>query len=892
MGKSIRLKVIIPILAFSAGIFLVLFLIILSTSHKVSVDYFEFVMSDHGEACQDILDSAVTELISARLLHNPVVVEAKQKAVVDEISEYWNQKGLQGMILAENGSVLYSSVPPSIRDVLSPFTGRSGNFHAKKGLEHINGYTLDFPAWNWKVITIRKPVLWVAEIFRKEIAILVPVVLFGISLLILSVLVIIRRNLQRPVENIINDLRSGKEVKGTGISEMDTIVTAINDSILGLRRKTEHVKALHDIALSLHGESRDVTINAILEKVNAILGAEFSALVMYNARGDLKNIFSRHAGPGTPVDLQAEPGVLEYIKNLSALEKINDISGHPVLQRAFSADMRVARNMIMAPVFSDDNSRIGVLLFLNKPGGFTVEDEVLLRAVSADAAVTISKAENLMELMRFKQVIDSSFDVITITGKEREIAYVNPACETLTGFTADELMGKKLDVLFGIQQIRATDDVWERLRTDGLWRGEFMSRRKNGDTYHVSAVIFSLPVAHEERFAMIQRDITQEKRLYEQLLRAQKLEAVGTLAGGIAHDFNNLLAAIMGYAEIMQSQISESDPFFKPVDIIYKAAVQGAELTKKILSITRKETPEIKMLNINDAVRTSLDLLERSIPRSIEVITSLAPGIPSVQADPSQVQQIIVNLTINARDAMPDGGKLTILTEYVSAEEMRASGHAAEAEGYIKLSISDTGTGMDEDTVRKIFDPFFTTKESGKGTGLGLYIVHSVMVSYGGHISVYSEPGKGTRFTLYFPASDSRETVARERAEDLRGSGTVLIVDDEPHVRELCKDILQPLGYKVLAAGGGSEGIQLFKEMKDRVDLVILDMVMPRMGGMEVYEVLKTIRPGVRTIFCSGYSRDGFAGIQDIIKQESAGFIEKPFSKLTLGRAVKQAVQS
>ncbi|NJD55802.1 MAG: response regulator [Nitrospirae bacterium] len=889
-GKSIRMRVITPIFVFSAGICLILFLIILDTSHKVSVDYLEFIMADYGETCQYILDSSVTELISARLLDNPIVAEAKQKEVVSELSEYWKQKDLQGMILSSDGSILYSSVPPAIQGVLSPFAGRSGYFHAVKGFEHINGYVVDFPAWHWKVVMVRKPLLWVTEIFRKELAILVPVILFGISLLIMSIFVIIKRNFQRPVENIINDLRSGKEVRETGISEMDTIVAAINDSILGLRQKTEHIKALHDIALSLHDQSRDVTINAILEKVNSILGAEFAALVLYGTQGDLKNIFSKNSGSETPMDLHGEQGVLEYIKTLSAPERINDVSVHPGLQRAFSPGTRIPQNMIATPIFSEDKSRTGVLLFLNKPGGFTGEDEVLLSAVSADAAVTISKAENLMQLMRFKQVIDSSFDVVAITGKEREISYVNPACETLTGYTVLDLMGKKLDVLFGVPQAWTADDVWERLRSDGLWRGEFMNRRKNGDTYYASTVIFLLPVAHEERFAMVQRDITQEKRLYEQLLRAQKLEAVGTLAGGIAHDFNNLLAAIMGYAEIMQSQLSEEDPFFKPVDIIYKAAVQGAELTKKILSITRKEIPAIKTLDINEAVAASLDLLERSIPKAIEVITCLAPGIPPVLADPSQVQQIIVNLSINARDAMPEGGKLSIVTEYVTAEELPVSGPAADAAGCVKLSISDTGTGMDADTVQKIFDPFFTTKESGKGTGLGLYIVHSIMAKYGGNINVYSEPAKGTRFTLYFPVTNPQDAAPRQQAEDLKGSGTVLIIDDEPHVRELCKDILQPMGYKVLAAGGGSEGIQIFKEMKDRISVVILDMIMPRMGGMEVYEVLKTIHPGVRIIFCSGYSRDGFANIQDIVKQESASFVEKPFSQLTLGRAVKQAV--
>jgi CheY-like chemotaxis protein len=209
----------------------------------------------------------------------------------------------------------------------------------------------------------------------------------------------------------------------------------------------------------------------------------------------------------------------------------------------------------------------------------------------------------------------------------------------------------------------------------------------------------------------------------------------------------------------------------------------------------------------------------------------------------------------------------------------------------VKLTVADTGEGMDADTLRKIFDPFFTTKEKGKGTGLGLYIVHSIVASYGGHINVYSEPGLGTKFTLYFPVSPAGETAPKPEAEDLRGSGTILIIDDEVHVREVCKDILEAFGYKALVAGGGTEGIQIFREMQDRISAVVLDMVMPRMGGAEVYEVLRTIRPDVPVIFCSGYSRDGLAGIQKLLKEGAAGFIEKPFTRNTLGHAVKAATR-
>jgi signal transduction histidine kinase/CheY-like chemotaxis protein len=384
-------------------------------------------------------------------------------------------------------------------------------------------------------------------------------------------------------------------------------------------------------------------------------------------------------------------------------------------------------------------------------------------------------------------------------------------------------------------------------------------------------------------------DVTEKKRIEERLIRSQKMEAVGTLAGGMAHDFNNLLTAILGYAEIILSMTKEGDSFNKPASIIYEAAKRGADFGKKILTITRKEKIETKLVNVNEIVRQSVELLQRSIPKNIDISLNLGEKIPLTKADPSQIQQVVINLAVNARDAMPDGGKLSVETSAVGAEN-GAAGHAGVMnDGFVRLSISDTGIGMDTVTQGKIFDPFFTTKEMGKGTGLGLYIVHSIVNNHGGYINLYSEPMKGTQFNIYLPVSGGRDEEEATGTTQLRGSGTILVIDDEADVRELCRDMLEPLGYTVLAAGGGSEGMKLYRERKGEISVVILDMIMPKTSGSEVFQALRTIDAKVKVLLCSGYSQNGFAGIDKLLKNGAAGFIQKPFSRQAIASAIKKA---
>ena len=380
---------------------------------------------------------------------------------------------------------------------------------------------------------------------------------------------------------------------------------------------------------------------------------------------------------------------------------------------------------------------------------------------------------------------------------------------------------------------------------------------------------------------------------FHQLQQSQKLEAIGQLAGGVAHDFNNMLTAIIGYTDLSLRRVGLESPIRRNLEETKKAAERAAALVRQLLAFSRKQILEPKVLDLNDVVKDMEKMLTRLIGENIQLATRLEAELGSVKADPCQVEQIIVNLVVNARDAMPRGGKVTIETANTTLDDQAVQRDVSIKPGqYVMLAVSDTGSGMDEETQRRIFEPFFTTKDLGKGTGLGLSTVYGIVKQSGGNIWVYSEPGLGTMFKVYLPRIDDTTAISIENpaqeAAALRGSETILLVEDEDIVRGLTRKILMQAGYHVLDAKGGEEAIRVCSAHAGQIDLLLTDVVMPEISGKEVADRLLELRPALRVIFMSGYTDEAI--VQHGVLDANVEFIQKPFTWIALTKKVRDVL--
>ena len=502
------------------------------------------------------------------------------------------------------------------------------------------------------------------------------------------------------------------------------------------------------------------------------------------------------------------------------------------------------------------------------------------------------------ELIRLKTAIEQSAEAIVITDIDGNIQYVNPAFEQITGYSRDEVIGQNPRILkSGKQEEPFYKDLWDTITSGSVWRGRIINRRKDGSLYTEEDTIS--PVIDKEgkitNFVAVKRDISKEQMLEEQLLQSQKMEAVGTLAGGVAHDFNNLLTIIQGHAELMMLKISESDPNYRELRQIVNATTRAASLTRQLLLFSRKEMMEFKPINLNETIGNLLKMLKRLIGEDIRIVTSFDDDLWQVNADESNLEQVIMNIAVNARDAMPEGGALTIKTENLSLSEDECKFIPDSHSGkFVRLTIEDTGTGIPKEIMDKIFEPFFSTKEVGKGTGLGLSVVFGIVKKHNGWINVYSEPGQGAVFRIYLPAVSQTVEKAEENKnksfQDLRGHGErILIIEDNRDVRDFASAALRQNGYVTYEAENAAAAVDVFRTEKGLFDLILSDVVLPDKNGFQLVKELLEIKADIPVVMCSGYTEE--RARHSIVHEEGFQFLQKPYSLNKLLEIVKETLR-
>jgi two-component system, cell cycle sensor histidine kinase and response regulator CckA len=476
---------------------------------------------------------------------------------------------------------------------------------------------------------------------------------------------------------------------------------------------------------------------------------------------------------------------------------------------------------------------------------------------------------------------------------------INDAAVHSYGYSREEFLAMT------IKDIRPAEDVptlldnvtkgFAGLNEAGVWR----HRKKDGTIIDAEITSYPLHFAGRRAELVLANDITKRKqteealrRSEEQLRQAQKMEAVGKLAGGIAHDFNNLVTVINGHTALSMRRLEQDNPLYRKLEVIKEAGERAASLTRQLLAFSRKQILQPKVLDLNHVIFETNKILQRLIGEDIDLFIGLMPDLGKVKADPGQLEQVLMNISVNARDAMPKGGKLTIETHNVDVDEGYASRHLSIRPGrYVMLAVSDTGCGMDAQTKERIFEPFFTTKEVGKGTGLGLSTVYGIVRQSGGNIWVYSEPGRGTTFKIYLPCVDSPAAefkVSTVETQAQLGTETVLLVEDEEMVREMTKEILQESGYRVIEAKHGQEALLVAEQHHGPIHLMLSDVVMPQMSGRELAEQLTPIRREMKVLYMSGYTDDAI--VHHGVLDEGMAFIEKPFTPNALARKLREVL--
>ncbi len=690
--------------------------------------------------------------------------------------------------------------------------------------------------------------------------------------------------------------REGRERAAIAIHHCEAPQKWTEGKIRFLQRLAEHVAGVLDRAKLSRRLSYEAEVRLGLLRLAQSLAAlrDSSSVVEVAvsvggplARATVSAIFVEDARSGFRIAASSGLAERSGFLSVSAIR--------PRLDEAIRARSRVSVDtagspglaLTLVPMFCG-RELMGVFLFgCDAPSteGLDLEAAQSVAELTAAAVANARLFESVSSsASEFRAHWDDGGDLALVLDDSGAIVEANPASIRALCYTAAELVGAKLDSLLAAESAAA----WQKaepalLRGVRLRDQPLKLRAKDGASIEVNASGSAAGASRRVRLSM--RDVTEARKLEDQLRQSQKLEVLGALAGGIVHDFNNILGGILGYASLLRACLKDRPTAAKYVETIERAAVRGAELSGRLLSASRKSPGQLHPVNLNEVVEETLELLAHTISKGIRIDTRLDPGLHLMMADASQLQQIVLNLCVNARDAMPEGGLLRVSTKLLGEAEKGERGRPGRR---ARLSVEDTGVGMDAKTLAQLFDPFFSTKGEA-GTGLGLSVVYGIVKSLGGDVGVKSSPGRGARFEVVLPCRWAEESLVERQVEEAaRGQGElILLVDDEKVLRDLGRDILESCGYRVATVSSGEEALDYLSDARD-VALVILDVVMPGLGGSETYRRLRGFDRETPVLFSSGLTADESVG--DALEEGAAGFIPKPYSIGDLTRAVSSVL--
>ncbi len=554
------------------------------------------------------------------------------------------------------------------------------------------------------------------------------------------------------------------------------------------------------------------------------------------------------------------------------------------------------QSSIALPMSTDDGPYGALTIYAGVPDAFDTEEVTLLSELADDLAFGIRTHRSRLAQRSLTQVVELSPAVVVITDEHGDIEYVNRRFTELTGYTADEAYGRNPRFLkSGLTPAHEYERLWKTVTSGGRWTGEFLQRRKDGSTYHERAAIQPIADARGTviKYFKVAEDTSERQALEEQLRHAQKMEAIGRLAGGIAHDFNNLLTVIQGFTELAVASLPGQTPVQDDLQQVLSASEQAAVLTRQLLAFSRRQVLTPDFIDVAAVARATVPMLRRLVGENVVVDLEIAEHLCVARAEPGQIEQILMNLVVNARDAMPDGGRLHLAVGPVNIDDSFNGGPLRLPLGpYVRIEVADSGVGMEEETRARIFEPFFTTKPAGTGTGLGLSTVYGIVTQAGGDIDVTSAPREGSTFRVYLPLVNDHPEVVNAPAETAvrpRGSEAILVVDDDAAVAQFASRVLRRAGFDVRTASSPGEAL-LMAEADSRIDLVLTDLVMPQLNGRELARRLGQAIPGLRVLYMSGYADDVLFG--QVLFEDRVRVVRKPFTADALAQMVRAQLDS